>query len=148
MAKNITPCECSQFTAYDIDNDVEYRTHCTSQTARTFAPGHDAKLKGNLIRWAVLGYEIRRGDVTKSAEGWAEGFGFGYQVRSGIRRSAERAQAKADKRLAKTRTAPAPTIVKAKVGRWVYEGFVSGTEFVYLNKQNETVRAAKFTVQD
>lgn len=139
--KTLRPCTCSTFVAYDVERDVEYRTHCTQQTARTFAPGHDAKLKGNLIRWAVLGYEIRVGDATKSAEGWAESFGFGYMVRAGIKRSAERGQAKAAARA--KRVKPSPTIT-AKVGRWTYEGILSGDTFIYINKKNETVRTTKF----
>lgn len=141
MAKTLAPCQCSQFVAYNTESDVEYTTGCNAQTARTFAPGHDARLKGNLIRWAVLGYEIRVGDVTKSAEGWAEGFGFGYMVAAGIRRSAERAAAKAEKRI---RKAVLPAIVTAKVGRWTYEGTVNNGTFRYLDKQDVMRETTKF----
>lgn len=147
MAKTLAPCACSSFVAY-TENDNEFTTSCTAQTARTFAPGHDARLKGNLIRWAVLGYEIRVGDVTKSAEGWAESFGFGYMVTAGIRRAADRAATKAAKRIkkaTKVEAAPEPTIFEAKVGRWTYEGYLVGSEFVYINKAGETLRTAKFT---
>lgn len=141
MAKTLAPCQCSQFVAYNTESDVEYTTSCNAQTARTFAPGHDARLKGNLIRWAVLGYEIRVGDVTKSAEGWAEGFGFGYMVAAGIKRSADRAAAKAEKRV---RKAVLPAIVTAKVGRWTYEGTVNNGTFRYLDKQDVMRETTKF----
>lgn len=104
MAKTLKPCTCSTFTAYDLDRDVEYTTSCFAQTARDFAPGHDAKLKGNLIRWSILGYEIRQGDATKSAEGWAESFGFGYQVRNGIANHQKKVAAKVAKMEAKQRS--------------------------------------------
>lgn len=141
MAKTLAPCQCSQFVAYNTERDVEYTTSCNAQTARTFAPGHDARLKGNLIRWAVLGYEIRVGGVTKSAEGWAEGFGFGYMVAAGIKRSADRAAAKAEKRV---RKAVLPAIVTAKVGRWTYEGTVNNGTFRYLDKQDVMRETTKF----
>jgi hypothetical protein len=136
-AKTLRPCACSTFTAYNTEADVEYTTCCTAQTARTFAPGHDARLKGNLIRWAVLGYEIRVGDTTKDAVSWASSFGFGYMVSAGIRRSQERAAAKTEKLMkridkkAKAEVKP----VTAKVGRWTYEGDLINGTFHYSDRQ-------------
>lgn len=146
MAKTLAPCQCSQFVAYNTESDVEYTTSCNAQTARTFAPGHDARLKGNLIRWAVLGYEIRVGDVTKSAEGWAEGFGFGYMVAAGIKRSAERCAAKAERTMKRIRkeVEHKAVAITAKVGRWTYEGVVLNGKFTYQNKKNEVVSTTKF----
>lgn len=145
-AKTRTACECSKFVAYNIERDVEFTTCCTATTVNTFAPGHDAKLKGNLIRWAILGYEIRKGDVTKSAEGWAEDYGFGYMVKSGIRRRNARAAEKARKSTAKLLAQPAPKTVSAKVGRWVYQGTVADGVFTYLDKKLNVQRTEKFTL--
>ncbi len=212
MAKTLNPCTCSTFTAYDLDRDVEYTTICNSKTARDFAPGHDAKLKSHLIRWAILGYEVRQGDVTKSVEGWAESFGFGYQVSNGIKAVQDRTAKKVERELAKARKArskaigkaitettkmlkegvvdatvpaigesivgiveaenaafeakqveerkaqqasmewveidPAPVAetVKAKVGRWTYEGTVANGTFTYKNKLGQTKVTDKFTL--
>lgn len=146
-AKALRPCACSTFTAYNIEGDVEFTTCCNAQTTRTFAPGHDARLKGHLIRWAVLGYEIRVGDVTKDAVSWASSFGFGYMVAAGIKRSALRAEAKAAK-IAKriNRKVEAAPVVKAKVGRWVYEGTLLDGTFTYLDKKLNAQHTTKFTV--
>lgn len=213
-AKTLKPCTCSLFTAYNLENDTEVTTICNSQTGRDFAPGHDAKLKGNLIRWAILGYEIRVGGVTKSAEGWAESFGFGYMVANGIKASRERIEAKAAKKMRTARSkaintaivettkmltegiVPAdqgaiseslvgiieaeeaahaatekakvearqesmhwtelpggdepetveifPKNVRAKVGRWEYDGTEADGVFVYKNKAGETLTTRKY----
>lgn len=145
-AKALRPCACSTFTAYNTEADVEYTTGCNAQTARDFAPGHDARLKGHLIRWAVLGYEIRVGDTTKSAEGWAANFGFGYMVAAGIKRTQERAAAKTEKLMKKIdkKVKAEVKFVTAKVGRWTYEGSLLNGKFTYQNKNSEVVTTDKF----
>lgn len=143
-AKALRPCACSTFTAYNTERDVEYTTGCSRQTTRDFAPGHDARLKGHLISWAILGYEIRVGDTTKSAEGWAASYGFGYMVAAGIKRSQERGQAKADKiakRIAKKAEADVKSVT-AKVGRWTYEGSLVNGTFTYVDK-NKNIKKTK-----
>jgi hypothetical protein len=143
--KTLKPCQCSTFTAYDTERDVEYTTGCNAQTARDFAPGHDARLKGNLIRWAVLGYEIRVGDTTKSAEGWAASYGFGYMVAAGIKRTQARAAAKTEK-VAKriNKRVESAKVVTAKVGRWTYEGTLLDGTFTYLDKKLDAKHTTNF----
>lgn len=118
MSKTLKPCTCSLFTAYNTESEATYTTGCNKQTTRDFAPGHDARLKGNLIRWEVLGYEIRKGDVTADAVTHASAFGFAHQVAAGLKRSADRVKANAE-RIAK-KAAPKPEAKlaeKAKVVR-------------------------------
>lgn len=145
-AKALRPCACSTFTAYDTERDVEYTTCCSRQTARDFAPGHDARLKGHLISWAILGYEIRVGDTTKSAEGWAASFGFGYMVKAGIERSRKRAVLKAAKIAAKgsKKVKDEAKTVTAKVGRWVYEGTLVNGTFTYADKSGNAKHTTNF----
>lgn len=145
-AKALRPCACSTFTAYDTERDVEYTTDCNRQTARDFAPGHDARLKGHLIRWAILGYEIRVGDTTKDAVGWASSYGFGYMVSAGIRRTQERAAAKTEKvvkRIAKKAEADVKSVT-AKVGRWTYEGSLVDGTFTYVDKNKNIKQTTAF----
>lgn len=222
------PCECSKFEILvnvrenGIDGDLiwdeEIRTGCPGvKTGRTFAPGHDAKLKGFLIRAGIAGHEVTKVDggvaISGNPIGFAEEYGFGQMVRSGIagglvkaetrklkkgQRSevAEAAQAKVDalthdgnasrkarelaalvaaeeaKHAAETRAArqaqqdqadaewadahtdedkaryadpSEPQIVKAKVGRWEYEGTVEDGQFLYTDSKGEARSAAKFT---
>ena len=72
-AKAKSPCQCFAVHAYDItkgdtpeslqenDDPNEVVAHvygtCGEMTSRTFAPGHDAKLKGVLLRAARAGEE-------------------------------------------------------------------------------------------
>lgn len=144
-------------------------TGCARTTTRTFAPGHDAKLK-SLLGLALANDEM----VTVTTDGVAtemsalEAAGllgnFGYMVReiaakitakrdraanhqaklaaNRAKREAEKAQKQAKK--AAARVAIPAQKQKAKVGRWTYEGTVENGEFTYTNKQGETMRTAKF----
>lgn len=134
----IAPCACSLFVAVAA-NGTETTTGCTATTKRTFAPGHDARMKGFLIRAG------RRGDLIRTPEGGsdqvaarvAERFGFAHMVREGI------ARPKAVRKAAK---APAPKVVTAKVGRWFYEGTVDARgNFTYTQKNGKTHTTAFFT---
>lgn len=122
-------CECSKYTAAvaaDIEDNIEsgdweeFTTGCDKQTPRTFAPGHDAKLKSFLIRYSGGEYEITRADggmsSTADAETHAAKYEFGHMVIAGIARKAEKEQAKADKKAAKaerkaTKTKPLAEVV-------------------------------------
>lgn len=143
------PCACSTVIAF-TENGEPRVTHCTATTKRIFAPGHDARLKGFLIRAGAEGHEVTfAGSGRKTtAQEMANGFGFGHMVADGIRAAKDRAFAKlmkaATKKTAKKAT-PAPTKVTAKVGRWVYEGTVTGGEFTYTDKRGNAVTTAKFT---
>lgn len=133
-------CACSGFKAIDAAGRVVSTTGCTATTRRTFAPGHDARMKGFLIRAG------REGNLVRTPEGGsdqlpakvADRFGFAHMVRDGIAR-------KAAKRVAKKQAAK----VTAKVGRWFYEGFVTegGRLFSYTDAKGNSKTAEKFTVQ-
>lgn len=142
MNATLAPCSCSRFVAIDAAGR-ETRTGCTATTRRTFAPGHDARLKGFLIRAGRDGLHVRevgRGVAHDQHPAQvAERFGFAQMVRDGIARVAK------PRKAAK---AVAPVTVTAKVGRWVYEGRVTagGGIFSYTDRQGRNLMAEKFTV--
>lgn len=135
----VKPCTCSLVVAFDNETDAVYTTGCTATTKRQFAPGHDARLKGFLIRAGRENRMVRVGDdVNTSAQAVADQFGFGYMVREGIARKTAKKAAK-----------PQAKKVTAKVGRWFYEGYVTegGALFTYTDKKGATRTATKFAVQ-
>jgi hypothetical protein len=160
----VTLCACNNFTFVNFGDD-EKAPQCRMGTKRTFAPGHDAKLKGELIRRGIAGDLVRlaSGELV-SPESVAYQFGFGHLVTEGIRRGIEKAQAKAEKKAAKGKTAerklaedagivtadqePAPVevpeVVKAKIGRWTYEGTVDNGEFTFTDKKGRVQTVRKF----
>lgn len=139
---SLVRCSCSLFVAIDAAGR-ETRLSCTATTRRTFAPGHDAKLKGFLIRAGRDGMHVRevgRGVAhDQHPTQVADRFGFGHMVRDGIARVAK------PRKAAKV---AAPRTVRGKVGRWVYEGTVTagGGIFTYTDRQGRTLMAEKFTV--
>lgn len=131
-----TPCLCSQFEAFDSEQLTEanletgdydsWTTDCTAETKKTFAPGHDAKLKSALIRWGSQDLDITQlvggTRVSASAEQWASKFDFGYMVLAGLAKAQERAAAKAERdakraerKAAKGKTAERKLAESAKV---------------------------------
>lgn len=191
--KTLVPCECSKYeilvnvrengTNGDLIWDQEIRTGCPGVlTGRTFAPGHDAKLKGYLIRAGLAGYEVTRVEegmaYSSNAAAAADRYGFGAMVREGIELGREKRDAKIENKKARAKKADArneaeleklpeiaeadkpvaeedaqpsePAIVKAKVGRWTYEGVVDGDgenfSFTYTDNKGETKTATKFTL--
>lgn len=88
---------------------------------KTFAQGHDAKLKSALITTAVEGglVVLNSGGVRTEVEAvaYADQFGFAHQVRAAVGARKAKAQAKA--------SAPAkprkPRVITIKVGRWTYD---------------------------
>lgn len=146
-------CACSGFAAVDAKGKTT-RTGCTAETRRTFAPGHDARLKGFLIRAGVQGDLIRtpEGGADQTAEKVAERFGFGHMVREGIARGAEREFARTLREVAKAGKAShkTPAKVSAKVGRWTYEGVITdspehGPQFTYTTAKGVQTTTTKFT---
>lgn len=139
------PCACSLVVAIDAAGN-ETRTNCTATTKRTFAPGHDARLKGFLIRAGVEGLHIREVGLgvahETTAAKFADRFGFGHMVRDGIANGQARKIAK------KAPKAKAPKKVTAKVGRWFYEGTLSemGRWFTYTDKKGAVRNTKKFTL--
>ena len=155
-------CRCSAVVTASGET-----TGCTRATTRTFAPGHDAKLK------SLLGQALANGEmVTVTTDGVkaemspleAAGLmgNFGQMVvavadklrakrdRAAAHKAklaANRAKREAEKASKKPRAAKKPLIpVQAKVGRWTYEGVVKGDRFVFANKQGVTVETDKFAL--
>lgn len=149
------PCTCSTVYAFDADGQI-FTTGCVKTTARRFAPGHDARLKGFLIKHGAAGHTVRRQvggtTVATTIDAIADGYGFGHQVRAGIKRAADKAFAKLirdTKRQAKA-THETPKQVTCKVGRWTYEGVVTdspveGPQFTFTNRKGIQVTTTKFT---
>lgn len=153
------PCACGGVTFRSFGKD-EVRT-CRATTKRTFAPGHDAKLKGELIRRELAGdvVVLASGEVV-SPTYYASRFGFADMVQDGVRRGIAKAQAKAAKKAAKGQTAKVvksedeaakadELVVKAKVGRWEYFGIVLAAGdgqpvFRYTDKKGNTQDTMKF----
>lgn len=120
-------CQCGMYFAVTAEwNDPETdqpeetteSTGCHATTTRDFAPGHDAKLKGYLIRWGAAGYEVAFVDggvrVGTTATAIAHRYGFGHMVDAGIAKAVakqQERQAKADaKHARKAAKAQAPTV--------------------------------------
>jgi hypothetical protein len=134
-------CACGGFKATDASGTVVVRTDCNAQTRRTFAPGHDARLKGFLIRAGREGMLITTpwGGAEQTPEKAAEHFGFAHMVREGIARP---------KATRKAKKVAAPAKVIGKVGRWTYEGTVTagGKIFTYTDRKGATLMAETFTI--
>lgn len=211
-----TPCECANYSILrwnetSEDWDTVATTRCPGTlTTRTFAPGHDAKLKGFLIRAGVAAEEVSDNQgVTANPIAMAARYGFEQMVRKGIagglikretkklkkgERSelAEAAQERVDalthdgnsarksrelaalvaaeeakhaaEQAAQAKPLPEPEwgddaaqataareererdMVKAKVGRWEYEGTVEDGTFTYSNSKGEATSTTKFTL--
>ncbi|KOU97418.1 hypothetical protein ADK91_32830 [Streptomyces sp. XY511] len=147
-----TACTCSQ---YEADGQT---TGCTATTARVFAPGHDAKLKGFLIRAGAAGVEVTRTDAAghrtaTSAEDAASPFIFANMVVAGIKRAQDKAVAKAARQAARAAKKVAAKVepaveVTAKVGRWNRVGTVQGDTFTYTDAKGATKTTTKFRVID
>ncbi|QJD54051.1 hypothetical protein SEA_GALACTICA_104 [Streptomyces phage Galactica] len=146
-------CACSLVRIFAEDGTL-ITTGCVATTRRTFAPGHDARLKGFLIRAGIAGHTVRLGadGEERDAQAVANQFGFGYMVAEGIRKGAEREFKKELRRVAKDakKTHETPKQVAAKVGRWTYEGVITdspehGPQFTYTNRKGVQVTTTKFT---
>lgn len=126
------PCQCGNF----VDTTTGQNTGCEADTLNTFAPGHDAKLKGFLIRAGRAGHQVRllgtEDEISPLAA--ASRYGFASLVADGIKRQPKKAKKTA-----------APEKVTAKVGRWEYRGLVEGAEFVYTDRKGAERRTEKFT---
>lgn len=151
-AQAVKPCTCSKVSTRTETGEL-VSTGCSQTTKRTFAPGHDARLKGFLIRAGVEGQDVTVGDdAPRSAQAVADQFGFGYMVAEGIKAGAERAFKAELKRVAKDakKSHVTPREVTAKVGRWTYEGVITdspteGPQFTYTSKKGVQTTTTKFT---
>lgn len=100
------PCQCGWYFRADEEGNVIEGGACAATTSRQFAPGHDARLKGLLIRAGIAGAEVSMHHgaalVSKSADQAAMAYGFYQQVLHGIELGKGAQQAKYDKADAKT----------------------------------------------
>lgn len=169
-------CECWMYEveieSADGDvNKIKYRTtmgtaECRQLTKRTFAPGHDAKLKSLLIFAGAGGHSVRRneGGAVRISDpmSFAEYYGFAHQVAAGIVRAgqklAEKADKKAQREAAKSLKSTKKALKRAttkypvtiKVGRWEYKATIDETSneatFTSANGQVKTAPAGKYTI--
>lgn len=160
----LKPCICAAFTNLTTGE----RTGCLSDTKGLFAPGHDAKLKGLLIRAGVKDQMISDGISGEFTSAQISGrFGFYSKVMEGIRLGKKKAaktvtsdfDAKVDadvaRKLAKAakmvrKPVEAKPVVTGKVGRWTYEGTVTdspeyGLQFTYTDKKGNVQTTVNFT---
>lgn len=162
MSTNLVPCACGQSEFIKADGST-YHTNCTQDTKRTFAPGHDARLKGFLIRAAVLGQKVRIGTKTLHPMEVANSHGFGYQVQAGIDNATSRAANKKTKPAAASKPRALASVkalpskpktfleqaATAKVGRWVKHGMYDhdARTFTYTDAKGNvlTLHPDKFT---
>lgn len=151
-AQAVKPCTCSKVSTRTETGEL-VTTGCTQTTKRTFAPGHDARLKGFLIRAGVEGQDVKVGDdAPRTAQEVADQFGFGYMVAEGIKAGAEREFKKTLREVAKAGKAShkTPKQVTCKVGRWTYEGVITdspmhGPQFTYTTAKGVQTTTTKFT---
>lgn len=144
------PCACQ--LAVDAATGKPLVPACGRDTWKTFAPGHDARLKGALIRHGLLGGKVMvrgAGDETEySATDAAGAWGFREQVAAGIANPNSKLARKA--RRAQQEDPAAPVTVTAKVGRWEREGTLvtlNGEQiFRYTTKEGKTKDTAKFVL--
>ncbi|MER5660422.1 hypothetical protein [Streptomyces mirabilis] len=155
----------------DLTWDEELTTDCEAGARKLFAQGHDAKLKSFLIGAGAAGHEVRRNDggVVSMADAatHAQQYTFGRMVAAGIERAEAKAAKKAERLAAKeaahkealtryaarqtrkiqaklAKQAAEPKTVKAKVGRWTYEGTVQDGQFIYADAKGNKKTAVKF----
>ncbi len=149
---SLKPCTCSLVAAVDTDGNVT-TTGCTATTKRTFAPGHDARMKGFLIRAGVAEMVISVGEENnRTAEQVADQFGFGYMVAAGIKNGKAKLLGKllgevrkGSRKATVAVVKPAPVVVTAKVGRWYYTGTELGGVFSYTDKRGNALTTTKYS---
>lgn len=86
--KETFPCRCADFVGHDGE-----ATGCDARTKRTFAPGHDARTKGLVLRAALAGSPVtdtRTGRVYDDATEVAGLFGFRELVLASLAKAAQR----------------------------------------------------------
>jgi hypothetical protein len=99
-AAPVHACECGKWIATSGEDDTQIlATACGATTRKTFAPGHDARLKGLLIDAGACGYMVKRIDepVAIDPVRAAGRFGFGHMVDTGITNRIAKTNAKIDR---------------------------------------------------
>lgn len=92
--KAIRECACGNY----VDAVTGESIGCEEETTRTFAPGHDAKLKSFLVQCYVQGHKVRKLGQRREVDGLTASreFGFSTQVAGAIQRQTEKARKTAD----------------------------------------------------
>lgn len=141
-AIELRPCQCRDYA----DDETGVSLSCDGVTYRKFAPGHDARLKGFLIKSGRDGHKIRHrptGDVM-SPHAAAKNYGFADLVRTGIDRP--------EPPQAEPQPPTKPGMAVARVGRWSYPGRVRKLDgkrvFVYRDRQGNERRATDFEITE
>lgn len=119
---------------------------CTSETRSRFAQGHDARMVSLLVK-QVVATEI---DVEVAAQR-VVGAGGSAALVNKLHRAVANAEAKADRKQTKPAQRPVSRKIRAKVGRWEYEGTLANRQtdgklaFFYQTKGGATRVTTKFT---
>jgi len=139
----LLPCQCKDYA----DAQTGERLECDRDTYRNFAPGHDARLKGFLIRVGRAGHKVKvmGSDEVVTPVKAASRYGFAEMVQDGVRRPEKRpARPFAPGR----RERPSETPQTARVGRWEYRGrlrrYGDHQEFVYRDRKGNERRTPAY----
>lgn len=108
---------------------------------RRFVQGHDARLKGILMRAHLAGVEVHvlQGGMLISTDAMDEAKDQGWA------QFLKDAKARFDAKPAPKAKPEAGPMIEAKVGRWVRKGFVVDGEFRYTDAKGQAQRTSKFT---
>jgi hypothetical protein len=135
---------------YDADHGVTYvETYCQEKTNKIFAPGHDARFKSlmQIAFRAKVDAEYIDGAMLVSSD--AVGITERVAPKLVPFVTAPVAAPKPRSRKAKAKAAKdaAPVVIRAKVGRWEYEGTIDKTtgNFIYTDAKGKVVMASNFT---
>lgn len=143
------PCQCGDFA----DAVTGARLQCDGVTYRNFAPGHDARLKGFLIRVGREGHPVSHlgSKTTMTPVEAASRYGFAGMVDDGIKRRPKQRDVPMVTDAPPTPPTPTkaqPAVVSARVGRWTYEGQVRRIDgdlwFVYRDSRNNERRTQDY----
>jgi len=119
----LVPCSCSRF---GVD--------CGRLTAKTWAPGHDAKAKGLLQTAHRNGEDVVVDGLIMSARQGAERVVPALVPFLYYRKGTLAARFADDDAAMKD----SATSAQIKVGRWTYNALIVGTQVVYATKAGET----------
>jgi hypothetical protein len=121
MSKSYQPCQCNTQVIDTLEDGTPVHGSCGAQTKSRFAPGHDARLKGTLLKLIRSNqeYTVREGGALTSSNpatvltemGWAK---FNVEPKAKVRKP------KAEKANDKAGFHP----VRVKLGRWIYDANV------------------------
>jgi hypothetical protein len=136
---------------YDVDTDTTIvDTLCEEVTEKVFAPGHDAKFKGLMQVALRFGGDasIRDGGLLISTGPVELTMKVAPKLVDHVTRPVAAPKPRSAKAKAKAaKAAAAPVVIKAKVGRWEYEGTIDKTtgNFIYTDAKGKSKMTSAFT---